>query len=216
MKKRYLLLSFLLVFSMLLGACGSGNPFEGKWRGKLDVTKQFEDGIKANIPELAEYVDFEGLVFEIDVTFEDGMMVMNVDPECYEKFDANFKTGMMSIEEGSLMAFLDAAGVTLEEAVAESGLTEEEYLEARMSIPEVKEVIDTMTTGMDTVTKAALTGFGEVNGPYTFNEDYVHVRYEEDKYEKIAYSFEGDNLILIFKGAFGEQEFSLRIVCEKQ
>ncbi len=216
MKKRCFLLSILLVVSMLLGACGSGNPFEGKWRGRLDVTKQFEDGIKANIPELAEYVDFEELVFEIDVTFEDGMMFMEVDPDCFEKFDTNFKNGMMSIEEGSLMAFLDATGVTLEEAVAESGLTEAEYLEARMSIPEVKEVIDTMTTGMDTVTRAALAGFDEVNGPYTFNDEYVHIRYEEDRYEEVAYAFEGDNLILTFKGAFGEQEFSLRIECEKQ
>ena len=84
MKKRCVLLSILLVLSMMLGACESGNPFEGKWRGKLDVTKQFEDGIKANIPELAQYVDFEDLVFEIDVVFEDGVMSMVVDSARYE------------------------------------------------------------------------------------------------------------------------------------
>ncbi len=216
MKRRCLLLSVLLVFSMLLGACGSGNPFEGKWRGALDVTKQFEDGIKANIPALAEYVDFEDLIFEIDVTFEDGEMFMAIDPECYETFDANFKEGMVGVEVGSLMAFLDAAGITLEEAVAESGMEEEEYIESRMNIPEVKNVIDTMTSGMDTVTKGALVGFEKVKGPYTFNEEELHIRYEEDSYESIAYDFEGDNLILTFKGKFGEQEFSLRVVCEKQ
>ena len=74
MKKRCFLLSILLVISMMLGACGSGNPFEGKWTGKLDVTKQFEDGIKAYYPELEEYVDFEDLTFVIDVTFDDGMI----------------------------------------------------------------------------------------------------------------------------------------------
>lgn len=216
MKKRCFVLSILLVVSMVLGACGSGNPFEGKWRGKLDVTKQFEDGIKANIPELAEYVDFEDLVFEIDVVFEDGVMSMAVDPACYEKFDANFKEGMVEIEIGSLMAFLDATGVTLEEAVAESGMEEDEYIESRMNIPEVKEVIDTMIAGMDAVTKEALSGFEKVKGTYTFNEEELHIRYEEGMYESIAYEFEGDNLVLVFKGLYGEMEFSLRVVCEKQ
>ena len=215
MKRKYFLLSILLVFSMILGACGTGDPFKGEWRGTLDVTKQFEDGIKANIPELAEYVDFEDLIFEIDVIFEDGEMSMKIDSDCYETFDSNFKDGMVGVEVGSLMAFLDAAGITLEEAVAESGMEEEEYIEARLSIPEVKEVIDTMTTGMDTVTKQALTGFEKVKGTYTFNEEELHIRYEENMYESIAYDFEGDNLILIFKGMYGEQEFSLRVVCEK-
>lgn len=216
MKKRYFLLSILLIFSMMLGACGSGNPFEGKWRGRLDVTKQFEDGIKAHYPDLVEYVDFEDLVFEIDVTFEDGVMSMAVDQSSVENFSTNFADGMLGVEEGSLMAFLDAAGVTLEEAVAESGMTEEEYVAARMSIPEVKEVIEKMTTGMLSVTEMALSGFEAVNGTYTFNDDEVHVRYEDDKYEAIAYSFEGDDLILTFKGIIKDQEFSLRIVCEKQ
>ena len=216
MKKRYFLLSILLIFSMMLGACGSGNPFEGKWRGRLDVTKQFEDGIKAHYPDLVEYVDFEDLVFEIDITFEDGVMSMAVDQSSVENFSTNFANGMLGVEEGSLMAFLDAAGVTLEEAVAESGMTEEEYVAARMSIPEVKEVIEKMTTGMLSVTEMALSGFEAVNGTYTFNDDEVHVRYEDDKYEAIAYSFEGDDLILTFKGIIKDQEFSLRIVCEKQ
>ena len=200
----------------MLGACGSGNPFEGKWRGRLDVTKQFEDGIKAHYPDLEEYVDFEDLVFEIDITFEDGIMDMEVDKNSVSAFNTNFTEGMMGVEVGSLMALLDAAGVTLEEAVAESGMTEEEYLADRMSVPEVEEVIGKMTTGMLTVTEAALAGFDEVNGSYTFNEEEVHIRYEEDKYESVAYSFEGDDLILTFKGAIEEQEFSLRIECEKQ
>jgi len=66
--------------------------------------------------------------------------------------------------------------------VAESGMTEEEYLADRMSVPEVEEVIGKMTTGMLTVTEAALAGFDEVNGSYTFNEEEVHIRYEEDKH----------------------------------
>lgn len=215
MKKRCFLLSILLVISMMLGACGLGNPFEGKWTGKLDVTKQFEDGIKAHYPDLEEYVDFEDLTFVIDVTFDDGMMSMKVNQDSVDAFNANFTEGMMKLEEGSLMALLDAAGVTLEEAVAESGMTEEEYLANRMNLPEVREVIDNMSANMLLITEAALTGFDAVGGPYTFNEEEIHVRYEDDKYESVEYAFEGDNLILIFRGEIEGMKFSLRIDCEK-
>ncbi len=212
MKKRSLLFAVLLLCMFVLGACGSGNPFEGTWRGKLDVTKQFEDGIKAHYPDLVEYVDFEDLVFEIDVTFKDGMMSMEVDSNSVENFNTNFANGMLGVEEGSLMAFLDAAGVTLEEAVAESGMTEEEYIENRMNLPEVREVIEPMKENMLNVTNAALTGFNEVDGPYTFNEEEIHIRYEEDQYEAVEYTFEGKDLVLVFRG----ENFSLRIECEKQ
>lgn len=208
MKKRCIVLSILLAFSMLLGACGSGDPFEGKWRGTLDVTKQFEDGIVAKYPELADYVDFEELVFVVDVTFDDGVMSMAVDQSSVDSFYTNFADGMLKVEEGSLMEYLNAVELTLEEAVAESGMTEEEYLEDVLTnaLP-----VEQITTSMTEVTDAALAGFEAVNGTYTFNEETLNVRYEETEYEAIEYSFEGDDLILIFTG----DGFSLRVECEK-
>lgn len=208
MKKRCIVLSILLAFSMLLGACGSGDPFEGKWRGTLDVTKQFEDGIVAKYPELADYVDFEELVFVVDVTFDDGVMSMAVDQSSVDSFYTNFADGMLKVEEGSLMEYLNAVELTLEEAVAESGMTEEEYLEDVLTnaLP-----VEQITASMTEVTDAALAGFEAVNGTYTFNEETLNVRYEETEYEAIEYSFEGDDLILIFTG----DGFSLRVECEK-
>ena len=59
MKKRNILFALLLAMAMLLTACGGQKTVEGKWVGSMDLTKQFEDGIKAAYPDLAEYVDFE-------------------------------------------------------------------------------------------------------------------------------------------------------------
>lgn len=208
MRKRSILLSILLVLTFVLGACGSGkDPFEGKWKGKLDVTKQFEDGIIAAYPELEEYVNFEDLTFDIDVTFEDGMISMVVDPASVENFKNNFANGMLAVEEGSLMLYLDAAGITLEEAVAESGMSEEEYIADMVSVLEV----DKMKENMTAVTDAALLGFASVNGPFTFNEQTINVRYDKATYEAIEYVFEGEKLVLIFEGG----NFSLRIECTK-
>lgn len=211
MKKRCLLLSILLVFSTLLGACGSGDPFKGTWKGTLDVTKQFEDGIVEHYPDLAEYVDFEDLTFVINITFSDGMMTMSVDQDSVENFNNNFAAGMIGVEEGSLMAYLNEAGLTLEEAVAESGMTEEEYIEYMLSSEEVTEIMNPMKENMMEVTEAALIGFESVNGPYTFNEETVNIHYNDDQYEAVEYSFEGDNLILVFRG----ENYSLRVECTK-
>lgn len=207
MKKRNILFLVVVMLTFVLGACGSKDPFEGKWKGTLDITKQFEDGIVEAYPELAEYVDFEELTYVIDVTFEDGMMSMAVDENSVEEFTNHFAEGMVDIEKGSLMVYLDTAELTLEEAVAESGVTEEEYIANMLSILEVDKMKDTMTE----ITNGALSGFEKVNGPYTFNEETIHVRYEELEYETIAYAFEGDTLVLTFQG----EGFSLKIVCEK-
>ena len=198
---------------MLLGACGVNDPFVGKWIGKLDVTTQFEDGIKEKYPELAEFVDFEEFIFVVDVIFEDGMMDMTVDQPSVDAFYSNFADGMLKVEEGCRAKYLGSIGLTLEEAAVEAGMTEEEYLENVIS---TAMPIDEMVTSLTEITNTAMLGFNEVNGTYTFNEKTIHVRYEDDKYEEIAYEFEGDNLVLIFKGTIGEQEFSLRIVCEKE
>ena len=212
MKKRCMLLSFLLAFSMLLGACGVNDPFAGKWTGKLDVTKQFEDGIKEKYPELAEFVDFEELVFVIDVVFEDAEMSMAVEQSSVDSFYNNFADGMLKIEEGCRAKYLESIGLTLEEAAVEAGMTEEEYLENVIS---TAMPVDEMVTSLTEITDTAMVGFNKVNGTYTFNEKALHVHYEDEKYEEIVYQFEGDNLVLVFEGVIGDQEFSLRIVCEK-
>lgn len=207
MKKRSILLSVLLMLIFLLAACSSKDPFEGKWKGTLDLTAQFEDGIKAAYPQLEEYVNFEDLAVVIDITFEDGTLSMAVNQDSVKEFESHFAEDMEEVERGSLMLYLDTAGLSLEEAVAESGVTEEEYISDMIQSLETDKMKDTIKE----ITNEALAGFEKVNGPYTFNEETVNVRYDELEYESIMYTFEGNNLILTFYG----EGFSLRVVCEK-
>lgn len=210
MKKRNILLSVLLIltFTLMLGGCSSKDAFEGKWKGTLDLTRQIEDGIIEAYPELEEYVNFAGLTVGIDITFEDGMMSMSVNRTSVEEFENCFAEHMEEVEEGSLMVYLDTMGLSLEEAVAESGVTEEEYVSAMIQTLET----DKMKESIVEIVNSALEGFEKVNGPYTFNEETINVRYEELEYEAIEYAFEGNSLILTFRG----EGFSLRISCEKE
>ena len=209
MKKRSILLSVLLAFAMLLCACGSNQEqsLDGKWVGTLDVTKHFEDGVKKANPDLAKYIDFENLVFTVDIEFVEGEMSFVARQESIDTFEENFAAGMQKIAKGYWTANLATYDMTLEEEIFESGMTEEDYM------AEVYKAtgIDKMVEGMTTVTKATLDKFSEMKGMYTVLGNELRLWYEEESYEAMQYGFKGKKLNITIDGG----DFSLLIECEK-
>lgn len=208
MKKRNILFALLLAMAMLLTACGGQKTVEGKWVGSMDLTKQFEDGIKAAYPDLAEYVDFEDLVIKLDVSFVDGQMTMAVQQDSVDSFNAKFAEGMNNIAIGYWEAGLALIDMDLEEAISESGMTEEQYHKRIY-----KETgIDKMITSMTEVTNQTLEKLSGMNGMYTTPVDNeLRLYYTEDTYESMEYGFKGKKLNITIKG----DSFSLLIQCEK-
>ena len=209
MKKRNILFALLLAMAMLITACGSSQSVEGKWVGSLDVTVQFEDGIKAAYPDLADYVDFEELVFVLDIAFVDGQMSMSVQKESIDAFNANFAEGMENMAKGYYAAKLAQYDMTLEEDIAESGMSEEDYLEKLYKDTQADKMIAAMTE----VTNTTLDKLSSMEGTYTTVGKELRLYYTEDNqtYEAMEYSFEGKDLNIIIKG----DGFSLLIECEK-
>lgn len=209
MKKRNVLFSILLVMAMLITACGGNKQtLDGKWTGSLDVTKQFEDGIKAAYPDLKDYVDFEDLVFVLDIVFEDDQMSMVVQQDSIDAFNTNFAEGMKGLAEGYWTAELAKIDMTLEEDISESGMTEEDYL-ARI----YRETgIDKMITSMNEITNETLDRISKMDGMYTTPlENELRLYYTDTEYESMEYSFKGKTLNIKIQG----DDFSLLIECEK-
>lgn len=209
MKKRNILFAVLLAMAMLVTACGSSNQtVEGKWVGTLDVTKQFEDGIKKGHPDLAKYVDFDELAFKMDIAFVDGQMSIEVQKESVDAFTKNFTEGMQAIAVSYWEDGLATIDLTLEEAISESGMTEEAYMERIY-----KETgIDKMIESMSSVTTGTVDKLSKMKGTYTTpvtNE--LRLYYTENEYESMEYGFKGKNLNITIKG----EGFSLLIQCEK-
>lgn len=208
MKKRNILFAVLMAMVMLTTACGGNKIVDGKWIGTLDVTKQFEDGIKAAYPDLAEYVDFEDLVFMLDIAFVEGEMSMSVQQESIDAFNANFAKGMKALAEGYWSAGLAQYGMTMEEEMYESGMDEEGYLQYIYTTTG----IDKMITAMSGVTNETLDKFSNMKGIYTTPVDNeLRLYYDENQYESMDYSFKGKVLNIVIKG----EGFSLRIECKK-
>ncbi len=208
MKKRNLLVTLLLAISLLITACGDGNPFVGTWTGKLDVTQQFVDGIVEHYPEMADYVVFDELSFVINIKFTNDEMSMSVDQTSIDTFNANFTAGMEAMGEAVLMDQLAAMDMTLEEAVAESGMDEEAYIEAKLEEMQIPE----MTAAMDKITNETLAGLSKVQGSYTFDEENITIFYADETREDFAYKFDGDMLKLDIAG----EGYTLHIDCVLQ
>lgn len=208
MKKRNLLFALLLTIAMLITACGGNQSVEGKWIGTLDLTKQFEDGIKEAYPDLAEYVAFEELVFTLDISFVEGQMEMQVQQESIDAFNTKFAEGMQSIAEGYWETGLAEIDMTLEEAISESGMTEAAYTEHIY-----KETgIDKMITSMSQMVSDTLDMLSHMKGTYTTPvKDELRLYYTEDEFESMTYSFKGKQLNLTIKG----DSFSLLIQCKR-
>ena len=208
MKKRNILFALLLAMAMLLTACGGSlKSVEGKWVGTMDLTKQFEDGVKTAYPDLADYVDFDGLEFKLDMSFVDGQMTMVVQQDSIESFNENFANGVKNMAVGYWEAGLAQIGMDLEEAISESGMTEEQYLNRIYS----ETSIDNMLKSMTDVTNKTLEKLSEMKGTYTTVADELRLYYTEDTYESMKYGFKGKTLNITIKG----DSFSILIQCEK-
>ena len=208
MKKRHILLTLVLAVAMLVTACGGQKSVEGKWVGTMDLTKQFEDGIIAAYPDLAEYADFEDLVFKMDISFVEGQMTMDVQEESITTFNENFAKGMQDMAVGYWEAGLAMIDMTLEEAIYESGMTEPQYYERIYTATGIDKMIESMSA----VTNETLEKLSSMDGTYTTPVDNeLRLYYTEDTYESMEYGFKGKNLNITIKG----ESFSLLIQCEK-
>lgn len=208
MKKRNLLFALLLAMVMIVTACGSNQTVEGKWTGTLDLTKQFEDGVKEAYPDLIEYVDFEDLVFKMDISFVDGQMEMKVQQESIDAFNTKFAEGMQLIAEGYWQASLAEIDMTLEEAISESGMTEEDYTKRIYT----ETGIDKMIESMSKMTNDTLEMLSKMKGTYTTPvADELRLYYTEDEFESMKYDFKGKQLNISIKG----DSFILLIECER-
>ena len=209
MKKRNILFALLLAMAMLVTACGgSQKSLEGKWIGSMDLTKQFEDGVKAAYPDLAEYVAFEGLTFKLDITFVEGQMTMTVQQDSIDAFHEKFETGMHNMAIGYWEAGIAMIDLTLEEAIIESGMTEEQYYNRIYR----ETGIDNMINSMTDVTNKTLEKLSGMKGMYTTPVDKeLRLYYTEDTYESMGYSFKGKTLNITIYG----DNFSLLIQCEE-
>lgn len=204
MKKRSLFASLLLVFALMLTACGQENPFPGTWKGTCDFSDYIVEGVVGDDETMAEYVDFDGLEITLNFEFTENEFAMSVDEASLRTFSENFEAGMIKMMENIFIAELEAAGMSYEEYVAESGMDSETLMKSLLDEMDMTTVMNELTNGLKTDL--------ELSGTYTFDGEVLTVIYEDNTYEEMTYVFEGETLTI----TMSDEEISFPFVCEKQ
>ncbi len=206
MKKRNLFLALVMSLVMMLTACGNSNPFVGTWRGTCDLTDYIVELMVADEPDMAKYVEFEDLKFEVIFEFtEDGEVEIYVDEDSVDEFVENVEDGMYNMMDKMF-----------EEQLAEMGVTKD-YLAAYMGYDSYDAMMYDMIAAADM--KGTMSGMFEVfelEGTYEYDEEdgELTIEYDDEDAgdEEFEYEFE-DGKLYITAEADGE-EFVFE--CEKE
>lgn len=202
MKKRNLLLALVMSLVMLFTACGSEktNPFVGKWIGTLDLTDFIVAEMVAEDATMEQYAKFENLTFTFVFEFTEDQVSLHVDEASAEQFITNAKTGVTNMVDAKVADLATENNMTAEDIYAGMNVTREAFIQSTIDSME----LDTMVSSM----AASL----ELSGSYQSDAETIIVVYDDNTYEEMKYSFEGDKLSITVSD--GTNDFVIK--CTKE
>lgn len=187
MKKRNFVLVLVMVAAMLLLACGKTeepNPFVGKWSGTMDLTDQIVKEMLAQDESLKEYAQLENLTFTLEFEFTEDEVSLHLNDASAQQFISNAETGFTDMIDAMVADMAAENSMTEEDIYAGMGVTREDFIQSTIDSMHLDEMISATTEAL------------ELNGTYASDNEKIIVFYEDNTYEEMKYSFEGDVLVI--------------------
>lgn len=205
MKKRNIFVSLLLAITLMITACGQENPFVGSWKGSCDLTDLIIEYVVGENEEIRPYLEgIDDLAFVIQFEFTEDELAMSVNKSSIDTFLTHLEDGLLQMMEELLVDELEKYGISYEEYLLESGMSNEELLYSMLDEMNVSEQMETMMYSM----AEAL----ELSGNYMYDEEKITVIYEDGTIEEMDYTFDGTDMIITFVDEAGTE---YPIICEK-
>lgn len=196
MKKCSLVLILAMMVAMLFSACSEEekpNPFLGKWSGNMDLTEQIVEEMIAQDESLKEYADFENLVFTLEFEFTEEEVSFHVNDASAQQFISNVEAGIADMVDAMVADAAAEYSVTVEDVYAGMNVTREDFIQSTIDVMHLEQMINAITEAL------------ALNGTYQLDDEKIVVFYEDNNYEEMSYSFEGDKLFITVSN--GENEF---------
>lgn len=196
MKKRSLILILAMLVAMLFSACSEEekpNPFLGKWSGNMDLTDQIVEEMIAQDESLKEYADFENLVFTLEFEFTEEEVSFHVNDASAQQFISNVEAGIADMVDAMVADAAAEYSVTVENVYAGMNVTREDYIQSTIDAMQIEQMVNSITEAL------------ALNGTYQSDDEKIVVFYEDNTYEEMNYSFEGEKLFITVSN--GDNEF---------
>lgn len=187
MKKRSLFLILTMVVTMLFSACGEEekpNPFLGKWSGNMDLTDHIVEEIIAQDQSLKEYAEFENLMLTLEFEFSEEEVALHINDASAQQFISNIEAGVTDMIDAMVADTATEYSMTAEDVYAGMGVTRENFIQSTIDTMHLEQMINAITEAL------------ALNGKYQSDDEKIIVFYEDNTYEEMKYSFEGDKLFI--------------------
>ncbi len=187
MKKRSLVLVLAMIVAILLSACGEEekpNPFVGRWSGNMDLTDHIVAEMIAQNESLKEYAEFDNLMFTLEFEFTEEEVSLQMNDTSAQQFISNVEAGFADMIDAMVTDMATEYRMTTEDIYAGMGTTREDFIQSTIDSMHLEQMINAMTEAL------------ELNGTYESDDEKIIVYYEDNTYEEMKYSFEGDTLMV--------------------
>ncbi len=229
MKKSNILLALMIVFSLVLSACGTPDPFEGKWVGTYDMTDIVMDALmqEEGAEEYLDYFELENLAVKVNLIFEDGTITVVADKDSVEALIVSLETSLYNMMDtmvrealiqmyhemfDSVNSLEDVAGLTngmyetgqeiLDDVAINQGYPDyDTFIKDSVASAKIREK---MTEACEKMNLFGEYGFDEKKG-------LLAIYYGDNVYEEMQYKFVEDSLV-IYTIADGME---MELVCER-
>lgn len=138
------LTAMLLVVCMMFGLTACGKPsIVGTWKGTMEVgnvlTQTLTEALgEEDMAELAAYLDLEGMQLDMLVEFDaEGNCAIRYEQASAEAFTTEFVQRFSDAMKAYLDEYLKSVGFSVEQILAQSGKTWDEYLAESIDISEL-------------------------------------------------------------------------------
>ena len=187
MKKRSLFLILTMVVTMLFSACGEEekpNPFLGKWSGNMDLTDHIVEEIIAQDQSLKEYAEFENLMLTLEFEFSEEEVALHINDASAQQFISNIEADVTDMIDAMVADTATEYSMTAEDVYAGMGVTRENFIQSTIDTMHLEQMINAISEAL------------ALNGKYQSDDEKIIVFYEDNTYEEMKYSFDGDKLFI--------------------
>lgn len=182
MKKRNWFLALVMAITMLFTACGSENPFVGKWTGTLDLTDYIIEQMVAEDESIKEFAKFENLNFTLVFEFTEDEVSLHMDEASTQQFVANVEAGVTNMLDTMVANMAAEYSMTTEDIYAGMGVTREAFVQSTIETMQLDALVSGMAESL------------ELKGTYDSDDEKIVVYYEDNTYEEMKYVFDGEKL----------------------
>lgn len=186
MKKRNLFVALMMAIVMIISGCGVGteNKFIGTWTGTLDMTDYIVQSIVAQDENLEKYAEFEDLSFTLVFEFTEENISLHLEEASTTKYIENITVGVERMIDAMVAELATTNDMTEEDIYAGMGVTRDAYIQSVVDSMKLETAVSEMAEAL------------ALKGTYKYDGEKIVVIYEDDTYEEMQYSFEGETLVI--------------------